>query len=180
MDKQTDFEHFFKKFREATANVSSQYFKLKVACREEEIFRERVYCYELYHQLRCLLGDSFPYQLDGELDKNGHSILQGKEKPDFVIHFRGQMDKNLAVIEVKSIENSSDEINKDLGKFKELLKIGKYYKAIMLIYGNERNSERKINQVGTEVNKLGTEYKERVLLVWHNKPGEQAEIIREI
>lgn len=53
----------------------------------EPIYRERVYCYELYHQLRYKmeidpLWDE--YELAGDLDKIGYSIITGKFKPDLL------------------------------------------------------------------------------------------------
>ena len=50
-------ERFLKLLIEATARVPLHYFQLPVAEREDPIYRERVYCYELYHQLRTLLED---------------------------------------------------------------------------------------------------------------------------
>jgi hypothetical protein len=87
----------------AIQNIDAHYFQLTVARNDELIYRERVYCYELYHQLRLLLGDDFPYKLDGELDKRGHAIISDGKKPDFVIHVPGEMGQNLVVIEVKTV-----------------------------------------------------------------------------
>src|SRR5689334_2368607 len=50
-------------------------------------FRERIYCYELYHQLRNVIGDDERYVLDGEMDKKSDPDFAGFEKiPDFIIH----------------------------------------------------------------------------------------------
>ncbi|MGD8457430.1 MAG: hypothetical protein PVF83_13695, partial [Anaerolineales bacterium] len=70
-----DFEQFLIMLCVATSNIGEQYFQLEVAEREEHIYRERVYCYELYHQLRVVTPDGFNYQLDGELDKSGHPLI---------------------------------------------------------------------------------------------------------
>jgi len=37
---------------EAAANVGEMYFHFRIDGRDAPIFRERVYCYELYHQMR--------------------------------------------------------------------------------------------------------------------------------
>ena len=128
-------------FLEATTNISSEYFKLRVGYSPEPIYRERAYCYELYHQLRILLGDGFPYLLSGEIDKQGYEkIVQqcGEIKPDFLIHQPGTMsaDANLAIIEVKAITVDLPAFETDLRKLNCMVNIDNgYYRAIMLIYG---------------------------------------------
>ena len=54
----------------ASAHIGADYFQLPVAD-ADAVYRERVYCYELYHQLRCLWKD-FPFSLGGEIDKQGN------------------------------------------------------------------------------------------------------------
>lgn len=49
-------ETFVKILRKATANIPPEYFQLPIAGREDPIYRERVYCYELYHQMRYALA----------------------------------------------------------------------------------------------------------------------------
>lgn len=101
-----DFELFLDALYRATALIEPHYFKLPVAVLENPVFRERVDCYELYHRLREVLPHDFSYQLDGELDKNGHPLIHrsvGAVKPDFLVHERGVMNKNLVVVEVKPV-----------------------------------------------------------------------------
>ena len=76
--KEQDFQQFLKFLMKAMQNIDSHYFQLRFASNDELKYRERVYCYELYHQLRLLLGDDFPYKLDGELDKKSHRIILGE------------------------------------------------------------------------------------------------------
>jgi hypothetical protein len=69
------------------------------------MYRERVYCYELYHQLRRRLDreTEFPYALNGEVDKRSHPVLRELELekiPDFLVHDPGTPE-NLVVMEVK-------------------------------------------------------------------------------
>lgn len=71
-----DFDLFLNCLYKACKKIESSYIRLDVASSEEQIYRERVYCYELYHQLRCILGKNFPYKLNGEIDKAGHPIIQ--------------------------------------------------------------------------------------------------------
>jgi hypothetical protein len=41
-------------------------------------YRERVYCYELYHQMRRRWPLNCEYSLNGEVDKRGHPYLQAR------------------------------------------------------------------------------------------------------
>ena len=172
-DKKADFNYFMKCLIKAGTKIDSHYFKLFVAGAENPIFRERVYCYELYHQLRCTLGDGFPYKLDGEVDKNAHPFIQGAKKPDFIIHVPGSMEKNLAVIEVKSTDAESNEIKQDIKKLKGFLEAD-YYRAIMLIYGDDSS---KVEHARSEIDSLPKAYAERILLLWHKQPKEPVEVV---
>ena len=71
---QKDFETFLNLLIQATERVEGHYFQLLVAGSEAPIYRERVYCYELYHRMRECMSENFPYVLDGEVDKVAHPI----------------------------------------------------------------------------------------------------------
>lgn len=79
----------------ASSQIGREYFQLPVAGAEEPEYRERVYCYELYHRWRCHWFDSFPFSLSGEVDKTGHPLIRGAPKPDFLVHIPGQMTISL-------------------------------------------------------------------------------------
>jgi len=99
-------------------------------------YRERVYCYELYHQLRTRLVET-EYVLHGEMDKSGHSYFGASRapKPDFIIHKAGTHD-NFAVVEVKRVESiRSDTIRKDLRTLEALT--GRYQRLIYLVFGEQ-------------------------------------------
>ena len=53
----------------ATANVGGMYFHLNIDGGDAPIFRERAYCYELYHQMRLLWPKMTEYFLNGEFNK---------------------------------------------------------------------------------------------------------------
>ena len=55
--------------QKATSRIGRVYFALPVCGMPTPIKRERVYCYELYHQLRCLPLDT---TVTAEPDKRGH------------------------------------------------------------------------------------------------------------
>jgi hypothetical protein len=173
--KEQDFQQFLKCLMKAMQNIDSHYFQLHFAGSDELKYRERVYCYELYHQLRLLSGDDFPYKLDGELDKQGHAIISGKKKPDFVIHVPGEMGQNLVVIEVKTVyvKDKIRELKEDIDKLKMFItsKVS-YYRAIMLIYGNINGDlPQNIKQ------EIGCIQDEKIIIIWHCKPNKKPMII---
>jgi hypothetical protein len=55
----------------ATAAIEPEYFRLSIHG-GVPAYRERVYCYELYHQMRALWPEGCPFWLNGEVDKAAH------------------------------------------------------------------------------------------------------------
>lgn len=126
----------------ASSQVGPEYFQLPVAGREEPDYRERVYCYELYHLWRCHWRQGFPFSLSGEVDKQHHPLIRGGAKPDFLVHIPGHMS-NLLVIEVKprnaAVKRIADDLKK-LTMFRHDLPQqdgvpGNYYAAYLWLYG---------------------------------------------
>ncbi|MDT0216582.1 hypothetical protein Q9R35_04535 [Alcaligenes sp. AB3] len=124
----------------ATASIQKDYFQLQI-CGGDPIYRERVYCYELYHQMRLLWPKTTEFCLNGEIDKAAHPILRklgaAQVKPDFLVHRPGCMSGNHAAIEVKSSEAKPKGINKDLINLSLFRDKVRYERAIYLIYGYE-------------------------------------------
>jgi hypothetical protein len=98
-----EFATFEEKLARASARIDGEYFQLPVAD-ADSVYRERVYCYELYHQLRSL-WNGFPFSLGGEVDKMKHPFFENgpcaTAKPDLLVHRPGDMNRNLACVEVK-------------------------------------------------------------------------------
>ncbi len=126
------------RLRDATANIGPEYILLPIQG-QPAAYRERVYCYELYHQLRRDWPANTPFKLNGEVDKAGHQLLRlsnaDRCKPDFLIHTPGSMDGNFVVIEVKPCTASNKAIRKDLSTLALFVNEVKYERAIYLIYG---------------------------------------------
>ena len=99
---------------EATAAIAPEYFLLPIHG-GDPVYRERVYCYELYHQMRRLWPQDCPYRLNGEVDKRAHPYFEvgGQPKPDLLVHQPGT-GENHAVVEVKSSGAVARNIEKDL------------------------------------------------------------------
>lgn len=154
----------------ATARIPGHYFQLPVAGREDPIYRERVYCYELYHQLRILLESDkrlAHYVLSGEVDKQGHPIIR-RCAPDFVLHVPGEMNSNLVVMEVKPVNADLDGIRKDLETLSYFVKEVGYRLGIQLVYGS---SETALGNFTAEFRKMNPP---KLQLLWHRRPGEEA------
>lgn len=130
-------EQFTQIFRDATAAIPPEYFLLPIHG-ADSVYRERVYCYELYHQVRRLWPVDSPYRLNGEVDKRAHPYFQdsGQPKPDLLVHQPG-MGVNYAVIEVKSSRAVPRDIEKDLGTLTLFRNRFGYERAIYLVYGAE-------------------------------------------
>jgi len=79
--------HFRETLQKATSNISSKYVRVPVAGQSELVYRELVYCYELYHQLRTLWPEHLKeFSLTGELDKRGNDLIREWKRPDFLVH----------------------------------------------------------------------------------------------
>lgn len=128
----------------ATSEVKAAYFRLSISD-GTSIFRERVYCYELYHQIRKIWPKDSPLSLSGEVDKRTHPILKELERfsriPDFLVHNPGTMDENYAIVEVKNSIKNKEAVIKDLETLNLFLQKANYKRAIYLIYGEDANEE---------------------------------------
>lgn len=135
----TDIRSCIDLVKAALQNVESGYFNLATTYEPSGIVRERVFCYEFYHQVRLLMTDDFPISLNGEIDKRGHPDFKTKDRknPDFVFHIPGKHEGNTIVIEVKGrLDYPEREI---LGDFKTLLTFVKnynYQSGIFILYNN--------------------------------------------
>lgn len=129
--------------RAATAAVDHTYFTLSIAG-GEAVFRERVYCYELYHQMRAVWPKGCHYMLTGEVDKRAHPILKELEadgkQPDLLVHRPGSMDDNFAIIEVKHSAVIGG-IQKDVHTLDLFVRKVRYQRAIYLVYGSYGTDE---------------------------------------
>jgi hypothetical protein len=121
----------------AMARITEDYFQLPVAD-ADAVYRERVYCYELYHQLRCLWHD-FPFRLGGEVDKSGHPHFEdgpySLAKPDLLVHVPRDMGNNLAAVEVKPCDRSVRAFREDLEKLTWFCQHAEYFRGVFLVYG---------------------------------------------
>lgn len=180
MPLKEDFQLFVDALLPATQLIAPKYFRLPIVNEGFQI-RERVFCYEIYHQLRIQLTDGFPYTLGGEVDKNGHPIIYNHcrgIKPDFLVHNPGNMgpEDNLAIMEVKPIQLAglSGDIGNDIEKINCMTNIPNgYYKGIILVFGEGYDG------VKEQIHQYFHEHcnPDRVLLLFHHHAGQPAEVV---
>ncbi len=157
----------------ATAAIGPQYFQLPVAGRDPALY-ERVYCYELYHQMRSRWPATNLF-LTGEVPKRGHEIIMASigsaVVPDFLIHEPGNMGNNHAIMEVKSSQANALGIRKDLATLDQFCVQVGYQRAVYLFYGGEIDLDL--------VRRLAAQRPVQAYMeIWlHSEPGLEAQII---
>lgn len=133
--------------------IGATYFQLPIDG-NFPIYRERVYCYELYHQMRLRWQSDCKFFLNGEVNKSGHLKLReihkgdqraDKKIPDFLVHTPGHMGGNHAIIEVKSSNLGAAGIEKDLQTLDLFTKKVGYERAVYLVYGHQ--AQAKVHEI---------------------------------
>ena len=119
----------------ALPHVGSDYFNLKT--NYKQIVRERVFCYEFYHQLRNRMTTPLELTLNGEIDKGGHPDFapDGWKNPDFVFHIPGTHEHNTLVIEVKG-KLESKGIKKDFNTITTFIEKYQYTAGVFVLYNH--------------------------------------------
>jgi hypothetical protein len=132
-------EQFTTILEQATRAMPREYFSLPIHG-ADPVYRERVYCYELYHQLRTLWPglENTRYRLNGEVDKTAHPYFANEKapKPDLLVHVPGT-ENNYAVIEVKRSDPSRRGVQKDLTTLSRFKNDFGYLRAIYLLFGDD-------------------------------------------
>jgi len=143
-----DVEQEIKFIKDAINKIDSSYFNLKTTY--SSIIRERVFCYELYHQIRNIMEEKNKlFMIHGEPDKRGHKKfdVEGRRNPDFIFHTPSSMNYNLIVLEVKG-KYSTRDVCKDLDTLNIFTTKYNYKKGVFLIYNYSLDQLRRniINQ----------------------------------
>jgi hypothetical protein len=144
--------------------------------------RERVYCYELYHQMRKI-WNSPDFWLNGEVDKAAHLELKKKGlrayKPDILVHKPGGGNSyNHTVIEVKTKNVECEAIIKDLRSLCDFVVKAHYQRAIFLVYGSHADSHTRpelLEALDKFRHSEHTDSPSCLIEVWfHSRNGEEA------
>ena len=162
----------------ATAAIPPDYFHLQIDG-GDPVYRERVYCYELYHQMRSIWPHDTPFYLNGEIDKAAHPILAqfgaDRVKPDLLVHRPGYMEGNHAVIEVKTCRTDKAGILKDLGTLNIFVRDVGYARAMFLVFGYEVDQEL-VDNISATARDFGD--LPPIKLWFHAAPDRPAELIK--
>ena len=143
-----DIRRFLRLLREATSRVDNPYYELPIAGQDLPVYRERVYAYELYHQLRSIWPppDQWGFVANGEVDKRGHPLFRddsiANKIPDLLVHRPGDMAGNLVIVEIKSVDASIEEVAKDLGKLTAFCHLAGYQMGVLLFFGSRVSYDR--------------------------------------
>lgn len=161
----------------ACERVGQDYVMLAVAG-GSPIYRERVYCYELYHQFRLLTGNvpAEEPRLFGEVDKKGHPSVSDDIKgtiPDFLVHVPGSMEFNVACVEVKMAgrltkDNAIDDWSKLLSFITPAATFKPYAIGAWLLVGDAQGPV--IEWFSNWAKTVG-EGAQKLVLLHHRKPG---------
>ncbi len=168
----------------ATQAIPDDYYLLPIQG-GDPAYRERTYCYELYHQMKAHWPPELRnagYDLGGEVDKAGHRwfthrTLRGK-KPDLLVHDPGNMKKNLVIIEVKAVTAAGPQIRSDLQKLTAFCGRGKYSRGFYLVYGDKRLQFDRILRKSVEL--AGQDRSidlSQIDLYWHARPGLAVQLV---
>lgn len=125
-------ENFKLFLEESLKNIEIKYYNVDTVL-GDELVRERVFCYELYHQMRNnqKLIPNKDITIFGEMDKRSVKIFDD-EKPDFIFHEPGT-EKNYLIMEVKNNFNKDTTYN-DLKKLIKFIILHSYQYGIELYY----------------------------------------------
>ncbi|WP_148266530.1 hypothetical protein [Methanocella arvoryzae] len=172
-----DWDFFKSKLFTSISEINDSYYHVKRA-ESVDCYKERVYCYELYHQLRIQLGDDYEYCLMGELDKCSHQSFcnaYGVEpkhgpKPDFIIHTPGIQNEisNFVIIEIKTTNNRISKIKDDIIKLLGFINNTSYRYGISLIYGDNLD----MDSLNSAIAELETHNNmSKIMVIWHDREG---------
>lgn len=151
MDIQDLKSSYLKLVYNAMREVPQNYQRIACTGSNELVPRERVYCYELYHQMRTLQTNKIKsltkkhghLVINGEIDKRGHVVIHPNFNPDFVIHEQETMENNHCVIEVKN-SLLADGLRKDLSTITCLMHCYNYEYGLLIIVGHTYEDVRNI------------------------------------
>jgi hypothetical protein len=136
MDKEMPIENYLAIIREALSRVETGYYRLRTTYAEAGVVRERVFCYELYHQMRSIMGAAQPLIIHAEIDKSGHADFEAADQrnPDFVFHVPGEHERNTLVVEVKGTLDSVAGVLKDFETLERFVTGYGYRAGVFILY----------------------------------------------
>lgn len=124
------------------------------------------------------LGD-FEFSLGGEVDKEWNPHFRGgpyaRAEPDLLVHRFGDMERNLAIVEVKSTNGLGGTAG-DLSKLLWFCDNAQYFRGIFLVYGDAGEDAHLFQRVRASGVKVSIDFK-RVKCLYHRRIGEKAQLL---
>lgn len=117
---------------EALNSVEQHYIKLPAIHQASGIIRERVFCYEFYHQLRNTIPHNREVVINGEIDKRGYPTFDS-QNPDFVFHIPGSNAGNAVVCEIKG-DVRKPGLRKDLETICHFIEEKNYQSGVLIVF----------------------------------------------
>lgn len=159
-------DHYINIIKKAARSIEPEYFRIPTTFRPLGIVRERVFCYELYHRIRTLMGGKQDLTLNGEIDKRGHIDFDECDwkNPDFVFHIPGTHHGNTIVVEVKGTLNVSyEEFLNDISTLLTFVNKYGYRVGIFLLYNH--SYDELIEHIGDRLIDLIAKYETKSIIV---------------
>ncbi len=160
-------EYFIKFIKESLESVEQKYYSIPIAHHNKEIIRERMFCYEFYHQMRLKQKPNSPIQIHGEIDKNGYPKEYNlkRRNPDFIFHQSGNQEKNMVIMEVKG-RIHGPAIKKDFETITHFLnKDGLNYRIGVFVLFNHSQKDLTTSLRSTNLENGYCEYAERIWII---------------
>lgn len=135
-----DIEGYKSLIKEALEAIDERYFRLPVTYYPSQIIRERIFSYEMYHQMRQRMNTDSNYLIHGEPDKAGHRgfLKEHQKNPDFIFHVPGTFQYNLLVVEVKGNLHKTGLI-KDFETLLNFTETYNYQSGVLVLFGHSIN-----------------------------------------
>jgi hypothetical protein len=141
--------------KQAIEAIGPEYYRVRTIYKPIGIPRERVFCYEFYHQLRCRMANDQRLTLHGEIDKRGHKDFRVGHNPDFVLHVPETHTYNAIVIEVKGKLTNQSSINAakyDIEKLLLFVNQNNYQAGVFILFNHDLAELS--NRIGTKLVEL--------------------------
>lgn len=140
----------------------------------QSAYLERVYCYELYHQMRLQMEDvtngeltaavATGWRVNGEVDKRS-SYIGSQRTPDFIWHIP-KTGVNGHILEVKRSTAEMANVMLDVEKLASFQREASYQHASLLIVGPHLRGKGQFDPVVQAAHGAGLE------VLFHHAPGE--------
>ena len=179
--QKNNFDQLVEIVKKTCKNIKDNYMNVCFAGDSLRHYRERVYAYEFYHQFRCSIPNNYTFDVSAEMDKRLNPLFVQRKIPffipDMIVHKMGHNSFNLAIIEIKSVlnKNKGCRITKDFIKIKNFVNLAQYFGGIELIYGENKEINKSIENIFQQNNELMKLHEVgKIVVLIHEKCNEQA------